>query len=96
MKIKHIGFYLNDSLFLAERVMDDLVGYCDMEDTKQGTICHLQIVVDGEVVRCKDCKYWHKDSETELNFCLAFHDEKGGQIIAERDADDFCSRGERK
>lgn len=53
------------------------------------------IKLANSIVHCKDCKYWHKDSETELNFCLAFHDGKGGQIIAERDADDFCSRGER-
>lgn len=86
MKIKHIGFFLKDSILDAERVMDDLVGYCEMEHTKQGTIYHLQIVVDGEIVRCKDCKYWDDDLDSycTLNDCFNW------------DADDFCSRGERK
>lgn len=93
MKIKHIGFFLKDSIFDAERVMDDLVGYCEMEHTKLGTIYHLQIVVDGEIVRCKDCKYLHQLSDGQI-FC----ENKDGLplMIGDLTADDFCSRGERK
>ena len=42
-----------------------------------------------EVVRCKDCKYWHSNTE----FC----DVWSLANIAQRTlADDYCSRGERK
>ena len=87
MRIKHIGFFLKDSIFDAERVMDDLVEYCEMEHTKQGTIYHLQIVVDGEIVRCKDCKYWEVDND--VGFCTRTED-------CDWSADDFCSNGENK
>ena len=89
MRIKHIGFFLKDSIFDAERVMDDLVGYCEMEHTKQGTIYHLQIVVDGEIVRCKDCKYWEYEVDNDVGFCVRTED-------CDWNADDFCSKGVRR
>ena len=89
MRIKHIGFFLKDSIFNAERVMDDMVGYCDMEHTKQGTIYHLQVVVDGEIVRCKDCKYWDYEVDNDVGFCTRTED-------CDWDADDFCSKGEKR
>ena len=92
MKIKHIGFFLKDSILDAERVMDDLVGYCEMEHTKQGTIYHLQVVVDGEIVRCKDCKHSIPDmsgDELQGYECDLHYDSYW-------DADDFCSNGEKK
>ena len=89
MRIKHIGFFLKDSIIDAERVMDDLVEYCEMEHTKQGTIYHLQIVVDGEIARCKDCKYWDYEVDNDVGFCARTED-------CDWNADDFCSRGERK
>ena len=89
MRIKHIGFFLNDSIFDAERVMDDLVGYCEMEHTKQGTIYHLQIVVDGEIVRCKDCKHkCVKGKTTRYHYCEIWK--------SAVDETDFCSRGEKR
>ncbi len=102
MRIKHIGFFLKDSIFDAERVMDDLVGYCDMEHTKQGTIYHLQIVVDGEIVRCKDCKHWKPEAVDnddkhwkELHVCGYWRRwyEKTNPCTK---ADDFCSKGEKR
>lgn len=92
MKIKHIGLFLNDSIFDAERVMDDLVEYCEMEHTKQGTIYHLQIVVDGEIVRCENCKHSVPDivdDKIEGYECGLCYDSYWN-------ADDFCSRGEKR
>lgn len=42
-----------------------------------------------EVVRCKDCKYWHSNTEfCDVWSCLN---------VAQRTlADDYCSRGERR
>ena len=43
-----------------------------------------------EVVRCKDCKYWHSNTE----FCDVW---SRANFIAQRTlADDYCSRGERR
>ena len=46
-----------------------------------------------EVVRCKDCKYWHE----EIGWCDEnshfFNDGMNWDIF---EADDFCSYGERK
>lgn len=42
-----------------------------------------------EVVRCKDCKHWHSNTE----FCSIW----SFQNIAQRTlSDDYCSRAERK
>lgn len=44
-----------------------------------------------DIVRCKDCKYWHSNTE----FCSQFSHKSAG--IAQRMLpDDFCSYGERK
>ena len=53
----------------------------------------LADLVDGrwtastkKIVRCKDCEYW--DNSNKYPYCW-FHDEN-------TEADDFCSRGERR
>lgn len=43
-----------------------------------------------EVVRCKDCKYWVYEDDLGM-FCSHW-----GSTLAESQADDFCSYGERK
>lgn len=43
-----------------------------------------------EVVRCKDCKYWTEEKDLGM-FCSHW-----GSMLAEPQADDFCSYGERK
>lgn len=43
-----------------------------------------------EVVRCKDCKYWVEEKDFGM-FCSHW-----GSTLAESQADDFCSYGERK
>lgn len=40
-----------------------------------------------EIERCKDCKYWEVD--TDVGFCVRTEE-------CDWNADDFCSRGERK
>ena len=57
----------------------------------------------GELIRCKDCKYWlphskfgfDEDNEEYHNYCerLVPDDE---YYAFTRNADDFCSRAERK
>lgn len=51
-----------------------------------------------EIVRCKDCKHFHKAEPTKgdisnVTYCLI---EDDGLIISFPGDDDFCSRGERK
>lgn len=45
----------------------------------------------GEIVRCKDCKYWKQWDSTTHYLCTYV---AGAKFI--RNADDFCSRGERE
>lgn len=42
----------------------------------------------GELIRCKDCKYWYQDFEGK---CIA-----STPYGTDTDEDDFCSRAERK
>lgn len=59
--------------------------------------------VIGELIRCKDCKYWmphsqlgyDEDNETYHDYCerLVPEDE---YYAFYRDADDYCSRAERR
>lgn len=51
------------------------------------------VVLNGEqideIVRCKDCVYWQEDLELpDCSYCSM------NDMVF--DADDFCSRGERK
>lgn len=43
-----------------------------------------------EVVRCQDCKYWKEEKDFGM-FCTHW-----GSTLAEAQAEDFCSYGERK
>lgn len=62
-----------------------------------------ECVTTGELIRCKDCKYWlphgqfgfDADNEEYHNYC--------GRLVPDddyyaftREADDYCSRGKRK
>lgn len=42
-----------------------------------------------EMVFCKDCKYWDYEVDNDVGFCVRTED-------CDWNADDFCSRGERK
>lgn len=72
---------------------EELIDFASKENNNK-------IEIKGRVyaspVCCKDCKYWHRDSATELNFCLVFDNGQGRQVILAREEDDFCSRGEKR
>ena len=42
-----------------------------------------------EIVRCKDCKYWDYEVDNDVGFCVRTED-------CDWNADDFCSRGEKR
>lgn len=46
-----------------------------------------------ELVRCKECKYW-KDFECQCDWASTDH-EGGASYSLDREADDYCSYGER-
>lgn len=45
------------------------------------------LLLEKNLVRCKDCKYWEVDND--VGFCVRTEE-------CDWTADDFCSRGERK
>lgn len=45
-------------------------------------------ILKGELVRCKDCKFWDKESDGERRYCAA-----SGSYWR---ADEYCSDGERR
>ena len=52
-----------------------------------------------ELVRCKDCKYCDRHHLVDGLFCYRLYEKYNKeypQMIIEVDADDFCSKGERK
>lgn len=57
----------------------------------------------GELIRCKDCKYWlphsqfgfDEDNEEYYDYCELLVPDDDYYAIT-RKAEDFCSRGERK
>ena len=52
-----------------------------------------------EVVRCKDCKYCDRHHLVDGLFCYRLYEKykkEYPQMIIEIDADDFCSRGEKR
>ena len=66
---------------VAESIMiDGIVKYLEEAPTADAV----------EVVRCKDCLYWEKGKVYEP-YCNHF-----GNMMADTNADDFCSYGERK
>jgi len=52
-----------------------------------------------EVINCKDCKYCDRHHLVDGLFCYRLYEKYNKeypQMIIEVDADDFCSRGEKK
>lgn len=47
-----------------------------------------------DIVRCKECKYW-QDYECQCDMAITDH-EGGASYSLDRDAEDFCSYGERR
>ena len=75
----------------------------DIIETVQDEYISLVTTVDAvEVVRCKDCKFWHEETGwcqhhshfigSEGEFCHPWESNDWKML----DAEDFCSYGERK
>ena len=62
-----------------------------------------ECITEGELIRCKDCKYWlphsqfgfDEDNEEFYDYCELLVPDDDYYAIT-RNADDFCSRAERK
>lgn len=59
------------------------------EDPESGEIFEAIIKSAEPIVRCKDCKYWDYEVDNDVGFCARTED-------SDWNADDFCSRGEKK
>lgn len=59
------------------------------EETPRPIMLYVEngMFMGKEIVFCKDCKYW--DVDTDVGFCARTED-------CDWNADDFCSKGERK
>ena len=61
----------------------------EYDDYEHATLVDIKEPLKVDVVRCKDCKHWHSNTE----FCGIW----SFQNIAQRTlSDDYCSRGERR
>ena len=61
----------------------------EYEDYEHATLVDIKEPLKVSVVRCKDCKHWHSNTE----FCGIW----SFQNIAQRTlSDDYCSRAERR
>lgn len=97
--IKYISFFKKDAVFDSERIVGELLDVCEQTDLgEDNIICKIQ-VVQGELVHCKDCKYCDRHHLVDGLFCYRLYEKYNKeypQMIIEVDADDFCSRGEKK
>lgn len=74
------------------RLPQDRILHIDTEikDGKVNVVAEWQ----GELVRCKDCRWWNGSQETMHNNHLCRNWSNFGSINTS--ADDFCSYGERR
>ena len=47
------------------------------------------IKLANSIVHCKDCKYWDYEVDNDVGFCTRTED-------CDWNADDFCSKGEKR
>ena len=76
--------------------------YCEGNHDKEEAFTHCLYLIDCmptadvvEVVRCKDCRWWKKVyglNGNEYTFCVRETDD----YEPDRNADDYCSYGERR
>ena len=59
----------------------------EFDSTPETDAMLKQLCIKECFVRCKDCKYWEYDND--VGFCTRTED-------CDWNADDFCSRGEKK
>ena len=60
------------------------------EKTVQGEPNDIEVGKANSIVRCKDCKYWAENKTTKGSYRNCIFSK------TMMNADDFCSRGERK
>lgn len=92
MKIKYIAFPLESVIYDGEEILKRIVEHCRKGKILDDVICKLTII-EGEPVKCKDCKYWNKHIIYENDKKCICQCEDNNAFWG---ADDFCSRGERK
>ena len=55
-----------------------------------------ECITEGELIRCKDCKYWLKArNEEEYSACSIWFD-GWGDCMDDKSENDYCSRAERE
>ena len=74
-----------------ERNRNLVFAACEIKQDFADMVSNFQPVDAVEVVRCKDCKHWHKDTV----FCGYMSYGEASERVNWY-ADDFCSYGERK
>lgn len=100
-----------DKYIGAYKIIEKLKVLCDLNcpytEKQRDVMCRACFLGDAmdviddmpaadvvEVVRCKDCKNWY-DGE-RICYCKRFWDDDGEPKLYRCNANDYCSRGERK
>lgn len=61
----------------------------EFDSTPETDAMLKQLCIKECFVRCKDCKYWDYEVDNDVGFCVRTED-------CDWNADDFCSRGEKR
>ena len=89
----------------ADKLVKTFCSHCVDHDECKSECMDLKIIksmktVDAEpIIRCKDCKYCDRHHLVDGLFCYRLYEKYNKeypQMIIEIDADDFCSRGEKR
>ena len=78
---------------------DDIKKYCIPKEEHNIPTVNEGIQEGRKLIFCKDCKYCDRHHLVDGLFCYRLYENYNReypQMIIEVDADDFCSRGERK
>ena len=77
-----------DTKWLEENAKEYSLGYYD-NDEYAVPLSALDSAPSIDIVRCQDCKYWHKNIKVGDGIPIA-------DMCYDFQADDYCSYGERK
>ena len=83
---------------MYQRVCDrkvDLFTYRKPREYIRREYCSVEISGEsyiGELIRCKDCRYFSKGTLMEKHMCMYFKN----RVLIEASEDGFCSRAEKK
>lgn len=75
----------NEKMIEMPITLEPYESYCNrlIEET------HKMIKEMHDIVHCKDCKYWDYEVDNDVGFCTRTED-------CDWNADDFCSKGEKR